>query len=154
MKQENLTMLAIGSTTMASTFSIDTLVAENRDLCQQVSVYRAEIVELEGMVEAMQKKIRMLLDHVPAGALPAPTLFGAPKSLPGTGAAGGLSRITSLAPDPEIGKVGSEEGWIVDSIPSLHRTYANLSQTGTWTYWKLLPDGRYKWNPQWIEDNE
>ena len=128
------------SDTMASTPSVETLTAENMELYQRNLLLMTEVQELEDMVVALQKKIRTLLDHVPAGALPAPTFFGAPKHLPGTGAGG----VESAAP----------QGWIVDAIPGLHRTYANLSDTGTWAYWEQLPDGRYKWNPKWVEDNE
>jgi hypothetical protein len=131
------------------------LRAENTDLYHQMESWRRDAHELDNVVGDLRERIRKLLSHIPAGALPAPTLFSDPKSLPGTGAAGGLPPVPTLAPAPAIGSwTGVEEGWIVSTIPSLHRTYANLSNTGCWTYWEQLPDGRYKWAPKWIEGDE
>lgn len=61
------------------------------------------------MVDALKKKIRILLDHVPAGALPAPTLFSDPRTIPGSdsdgaaAAGGGPPRWTygSFYPDED-----------------------------------------------------
>ena len=36
-----------------------------------------------------------------------------------------------------------------DTIPSLHRTYADIGTDGYWVYWDQLPNGKYKWNPRW-----
>ena len=40
--------------------------------------------------------------------------------------------------------------WIVDEIPGLHRTYANLDDEGYWVYWEPTDDGRWRWNPKWV----
>jgi len=37
-----------------------------------------------------------------------------------------------------------------DTIPSLHRTYANLGGNGEWVYWEQTADSRWKWNPKWV----
>lgn len=159
------------------------LRAENTDLFHQMESWRRDAHELDEMVSNLRERIRRLLGHIPAGALPAPTVFGDPRSVPGgdgaAAAAGGghpsppvarsvsshgpplslgpspAGALPALGPAPAIGNwTGVEEGWIVDTIPGLHRTYANLSDTGCWTYWEQLPDGRYKWAPKWVEDNE
>jgi hypothetical protein len=43
------------------------------------------------------------------------------------------------------------DNWIVSEIPSLHRTYANLGDNGHWVYWEPTADGRWQWNPKWVE---
>lgn len=119
--------------------TIESLQAENaslreevKNLYNQLTALHAEHVEVLQTADSLRDKIKTLLDHIPVGALPAPKVFG---KLPSMGAEGGSDLI-------------------VDEIPSLHRTYANLSATGHWVYWEQLPDGRYKWAPKWVEDDE
>lgn len=108
------------------------LTAENTELYQENMMLRNEINEMEELVEALRRKISLLARMIPQ--VERPPLESAFR----TGAASGAPAVV-------------QEGWIVDEIPSLHRAYCNLGPNGYWKYWEELPDGRYKWNPKWIE---
>jgi hypothetical protein len=55
---------------------------------------------------------------------------------------------------PQVMAIQGDNERIVDEIPRLHRTFANLSDDGYWDYWEPLANGKFKWNPRWIKFNE
>lgn len=180
---------------MASTPSNDELLAtiaalraenarlqrESADVYARFALANGDLIEALGQIDNLRTRIRTLLDYIPAGALPAPTLFSDPRTVPGSdsdGAAHGggppvarsrtsngppLYRgLPALGPSASvmgpctgnrISEPSDENRLVVSAIPSLHRTYANLSPTGHWRYWREVPGG-YVWDPKWIEDDE
>ncbi len=67
----------------------------------------------------------------------------------GTGAdAGKPSQVSVPESVPSVG-IG-RDGWVVEKIPNLHPTYANLTETGYWVYWKKREDGLYEWSPNYM----
>lgn len=103
---------------MASTPSIETLTRENMELYQELLLYRTEVRELEDMVDALKKKIRMLLDHIPAGALPAPKPFGDPRSIPGADSDGAAAAASAGGGHPPVARSVSSHGVVPSLGPS------------------------------------
>lgn len=58
-----------------------------------------------------------------------------------------------LTMDNEILRRRLDEMTPRDTIPGLHRTYAQMGK-GHWRYWVQLPDGRWLWYPIWVPDKD
>ena len=128
-----------------------------------------EIRELEQMVESMRTKIRALLDHIPAGALPAPTVFGDPRSVPGgdsdgaaASAGGGLPSVARSVSVhgivPSLGPAPTGVYAYDDTIPAVTRdgmvvlcASPNCNSGLTIEY---AGPGRARWVPSGVKNPE
>ncbi len=160
---------------------IERLRAENTDLYHQMESWRRDAHELDDVVGDLRERIRRLLGHIPAGALPAPTVFGKPRSIPGdddggdgaAAAAGGrppvARSVSSFGPYPSLGPSPSGV-WAMPpprdddgTIPAITRRdeHGNLQvmlcatpNCNSGLVVEAVRDGRARWVPKKPEDED